>query len=120
MSSNHLGIYLNDHLAGATAAVELLRHLEEKRNAIGSFAARLRQDIAADREELSLLMRSLKISVSTTRKASGWLSEKLAEAKVHFDDPSDGSLRLLEMLEAIGIGIEGKRALWTALTAAAE
>jgi len=39
---------------------------------------------------------------------------------VHFDDPSDGSLRLLEMLEAIAIAIEGKRALWTAMAAAAE
>jgi len=61
MSSNQLAIYLNDHLAGATAAVELLGHLEAKTDAIGPFAARLRQDIAADREELSALMRSLKI-----------------------------------------------------------
>ena len=120
MSLNHLAIYLNDHLAGATAAVELLGHLEQKTNAIGPFAARLRQDIVADRDELAALMRSVKIPVSTTRKAGGWLSEKLAELKVHFDDPSDGSLRLLEMLEAIAVGIEGKRALWTALTVAAE
>jgi hypothetical protein len=36
------------------------------------------------------------------------------------DDKASGSLRLFEGLEALVIGIEGKRALWWALAAASE
>ena len=36
------------------------------------------------------------------------------------DDPADGPLRLLETLEAVSVGIEGKRLLWRALASAAE
>jgi hypothetical protein len=119
MANHHLAVYLNDHLAGATGAVELLGHLVTD-SAAGRTAHRLLEDVASDREELVNLMRRLEIAQSTARKASGWLGEKLAELKVRIDDPSDGKLRMLELLEVIALGIEGKRALWTALTAAAE
>jgi ferritin-like metal-binding protein YciE len=36
------------------------------------------------------------------------------------DDSAEGALRLLEVSEAVALGIEGKRALWGALAAAAE
>jgi hypothetical protein len=36
------------------------------------------------------------------------------------DDPSGGALRLLEALEAVAVGIHGKRSLWQALAAASE
>jgi hypothetical protein len=117
MANHHLAIYLNDHLAGATGAIELLRHLASQNHdaTIVPVAARLETDIVADRDELLDLMRRLDIQVSTLRKVGGWLSEKLAELKVHLDDSSGGPLRMLEMLEVIALGIEGKRALWTAL-----
>jgi hypothetical protein len=44
----------------------------------------------------------------------------VAELKLRVDDPSAGALLLLEGLEALGLGILGKRALWRALAAAAE
>jgi hypothetical protein len=37
------------------------------------------------------------------------------ELKLHFDDPQAGPLRLFESLEALSLGIEGKRSLWIAL-----
>jgi hypothetical protein len=119
MSNPHLAVYLNDHLAGATGAVELLGQLATD-SGVGKAAHRLLADVTSDREELLNLMRRLEITESATRKAGGWLGEKLAELKVRIDDPSDGKLRVLELLEVIALGIEGKRALWTALTAASE
>lgn len=119
MTNDHLAVYLNDHLAGATAAIELLGQLATD-SAVGKAAHRLLEDVALDRQELLNLMRRLEIAESAARKAGGWLGEKLAELKVRVDDPSDGKLRTLELLEVIALGIEGKRALWTALTAAAE
>jgi hypothetical protein len=44
----------------------------------------------------------------------------MTELKLRFDDPNAGPLRLFESLEALSLGIEGKRSLWIALTAAAE
>jgi hypothetical protein len=65
-------------------------------------------------------MARLDISVSSTRKASVWLAEKMTDLKLRIDDPQGGSLRLLGSLEARSLGIKGKRSLWLALAAAAE
>jgi hypothetical protein len=76
--------------------------------------------VEADRKELESLMSALEISESRTRKASAWIAEKFTELKLRFDDPAaDGDLRLLESIEAVALGIDGKRALWRSLAAAA-
>jgi hypothetical protein len=122
MASKHVAIYLNDHLAGSVVAVELLEHLEaaHKGMPMESFAAQLRTDIEADRQELKALMDRLGVAESYTRKASAWLAEKVTQLKLVVDDPADGDLRLFESLEALSLGIEGKRALWLTLSSAAE
>jgi len=51
---------------------------------------------------------------------AAWLAEKLIELKFRMDDTEDGPLRLLEVLEALSIGIAGQQLLWQALAAAAE
>lgn len=121
MSRKHLDSYLNDHLAGATTAVEMLEGLEKSRvgTELESFAAELRAEVAADREVLEALMDRLGISRSAPRQAGGWLAEKAAALKLRLDDPADGVFRLFETLEALSLGIEGKRSLWCALEAAA-
>jgi hypothetical protein len=65
-------------------------------------------------------MDRLGVAESPTRKASAWLAEKVTELKLVVDDPANGDLRLFESLEALSLGIEGKRALWLALSSAAE
>ncbi|HEV7745196.1 MAG TPA: hypothetical protein VGO56_09395 [Pyrinomonadaceae bacterium] len=122
MANEHLTTYLNDHMAGSIVALELLDHLEvtHSENERAIFFRQLRADIAADRDELQNLMERLDIAESRTRKASAWLAEKMTELKLRFDDPEDGALRLFESLEALSLGIEGKRSLWIALMAAAE
>ncbi len=65
-------------------------------------------------------MHRLKISDSRPRKLSAWLAEKLIELKLCVDDSPHGPLRLLESLEAVGLGIHGKLAMWNALKTAAE
>jgi len=117
MAKEHLANYLNDHMAGAVSALELLEQLgRENQPPLGE----LKRDIEEDRRELKALMQRLGIAESRIRKVGGWLTEKLAEFKLNVDDPSDGSLRRFESLEALAIGIEGKRALWSALRAASK
>jgi hypothetical protein len=122
MANDNLETYLNDHLAGSVAAIELLSYLEEEHagTPIGRFAAELRAEVAADRGELEALMRRLQIMQSRPRKATAWLAEKITQIKLRVDDPTGGALRRLQALEVIALGIEGKRALWSALEAAAE
>ena len=44
----------------------------------------------------------------------------MGEAKLQVDDPGGGELRLLESLETVGLGIQGKLSLWRALKVAAD
>lgn len=122
MANKHLTIYLNDHLAGATGALDLLAHLEEAHagTPVGDSLAQLHADIEADCQELEQLMERLDISESAPRKVTAWLSEKMADLKLRLDDKTTGAMRLFEGLEALLLGTEGKRALWQALAVAAE
>ena len=119
MSKEHLSIYLNDHLAGANVALEILDHLASEASDWSSLLAALKTEIEEDREQLLAVMARHGIEESRVRKAGGWLAEFLAEFKLEVDDDSEGPLRRLERLEALAIGIEGKIALWRALHAAA-
>jgi hypothetical protein len=120
MVNEYLATYLNDHLAGSVAAVELLERLEAvyPGTDMARFFAALRNEIVADRGALEELMTRLQIAESRPRKASAWIAGKFTELKLRLDDKLRGPLRLLESLEAVGLGIDGKLALWRALNAA--
>jgi hypothetical protein len=122
VSTGHLATYLNDHLAGAMVALELLEHLQKAHagTPMEKFAADLYAEIDEDRQVLINLMSKLNIAESRTRQAAAWLTEKAGRVKLRFDDPSGGDLLLYQILETLSLGIEGKSSLWTALEAAAE
>jgi hypothetical protein len=117
MAHDHLATYLNDHLAGAVAAVELLGHLERAHagTPIAPTLADLRAESEADRVTLESLMKRLHVTESRPRKATAWLAERLAWLKLRLDDSGHGVFRLFESLEAVSLGIEGKLALWRTL-----
>ena len=121
MADEHLATYLNDHLAGAVAAIEILEHLERAHagTELERTLRELRADVEADRRELDALMERLDVKASAPRRAAAWLTERVARLKLRLDDPAGGALRLLESLEAVAVGIHGKLALWRALAAAA-
>jgi hypothetical protein len=52
---------------------------------------------------------------SVTRKAVGWLSERVVRMKLRVDDPRNGALRLFESVEMISLGVAGKLGLWQVL-----
>src|SRR5436189_6074268 len=108
MSDKNVAIYLNDHLAGSVVALELLEQLKKAHagTPVERFVTDLVTEISKDQKELEALMSRLGITASFPRKAVAWLAEKAAELKLKLDDPA-GSLRLLETLEAVSLGIEG-------------
>jgi len=117
MPNKHLATYLNDHLAGAATAIELLRHLLDVERDPDR-RAQLQQislDVEKDRLTLKQIMQAADVSESEPRKAAGWIAGKAAQIKLRLDDPDSGDLYRLQSLEALVLGIEGKFALWRAL-----
>jgi hypothetical protein len=122
MRSELLSTYLNDHLAGSVAALELVDHLVKitKGTDREGFFLTLGRDIQEDQHALSQLLGGVGGKESKARKAAAWLTEKIGEAKLRLDDPGDGTLRLLEALETLELGIQGKLALWRGLEEVAD
>ena len=109
-ANERLAIYLNDHLAGSVIALEMLQDLADDPE-----IAQLREEILADREVLERLLARTGSEISQPRQAAAWLTEKLGDVKLYLDDPDQGALRRLEMLETIAMGIFGKESLWASL-----
>jgi hypothetical protein len=122
MSRERLTIYLNDHLAGSVGALELVDHLIEtyKGKPLEQFFKDLRHEIDADQDTLQDLIEKLGKKESAVRKAGAWVAEKLSRAKIRLNASEEGQMGLLHALEALVLGITGKRGLWTALAAAAD
>lgn len=118
----NLANYLNDHLAGSVGALELLDRLVEAHEGepLQIFFQELRTDIENDQGKLQELIRSLGAKESAVRKAGAWLAEKLSRPKMPQTDGSEGELGLFVALEALALGITGKRLLWRALATASQ
>jgi hypothetical protein len=112
--------YLNDHLAGSVGALELLDRLIEtyREKPLEHFFRNLRDDIQQDQEHLKELIQKLGVEESAVRKAGAWIVEKLSRAKIELDETSEGETGLFLALEALVLGITGKRSLWRALHSA--
>jgi hypothetical protein len=109
--------YLNDHLAGATGALQLLGHLIDHAHdaPFSAFCGALREEVQADADELRALMKRLELSESVVKKAGAWLAEKATEVKLRLEGEQAADLGRLQALEALCLGVAGKKALWTAL-----
>jgi hypothetical protein len=115
MGSDALITYLEDHLAGAMQAVELLRAMREHfaQESLGAFAAELLTEVEADRAVLASLTERAGGSVGGMKEWAAWLAEKVSRLKLKHS--SGDGLGTFEALEFLMLGIHGKRALWRAL-----
>jgi hypothetical protein len=116
-----LGIYLNDHLAGATGGAELARraaraHGGEQADALHRLAA----EIAQDRAALLGFMAALGVPVRGYKVWAAWAGEKAARMKFNGHVLSRSPLSSLEELEMMRLGVEGKAAGWRTLRVLAE
>lgn len=114
---NVLAIYLNDHLAGATAGAELARRAagsaqdHEDHAVLRGFAA----EVAQDRIALLNIMATLGIPVRTYKVYAGWIGEKAGRLKFNGRLFTRSPLSRLEELELLRLGVEGKAAGWRTL-----
>jgi len=118
MAKAELATYLNDHLAGSVAALELLDHLIKvyEGKPLEKFFKDIRDDVKADQDVLrKLVQRFAKESV--VRKAGAWIAEKFTRAKIKTAGEEVGEMGLVQALEVLVLGITGKQLLWRALNA---
>ncbi|MFL6142900.1 MAG: hypothetical protein ACJ72N_13675 [Labedaea sp.] len=117
MATEPLSIYLNDHVAGATAGVNLVRKIAEENQGtqLGTVMSELAAEIEADRRTLESLIERFGFAKSSLKEAAGWVAERVTRLK--FVEPVAGTreLKLLLELETLSLGIEGKAGMWWSL-----
>jgi hypothetical protein len=116
--TRHLGIYLEDHLAGSTGAIELIRRAAGKHagTELGSFLDRLGAEVAEDRDTLRRVITALGTSANLPKQALAWLVEKAARLKLNAHLLRRSPLSPLVELEMMTIGVNGKLLLWHMLS----
>jgi hypothetical protein len=120
--SGLLDIYLNDHLAGATAGSELAHRMagsHRGREEAGPLS-RLSAEIAQDRSALLDIMASLGITVRGYKVGAAWIGEKAGRLKFNGRILARSPLSDLEELELLRLGVEAKAAGWRTLRTLAD
>lgn len=117
MDDRLLGIYLNDHLAGATAGLELARrvHGRNKDGKLGTELGRIADEIEEDRQSLVSIMQRLDVGTNVAKTSLAWMAERVGRLKLNGHLLSYSPLSRLEELEALRLGVEGKLCLWQSL-----
>jgi hypothetical protein len=116
-----LGVYLNDHLAGATAGMGLARRMAK--SAEPGSAAPLRAlagEIAEDRSALVTIMTALGIRIRGYKVFGAWAGEKAGVLKLNGHLLTRSPLSGLEEAEVLRLGVEGKAAGWRTLRVLAD
>jgi hypothetical protein len=113
----YLEIYLNDHLGGSTSGIELAKRIHKRSEGteLGALMARLVEEIAQDRDTLREFMDLIDADPDKLKVAGGWITEKLGRLKLNGKLIGSSPLSGVLELEALSLGVEGKRSLWVAL-----
>jgi hypothetical protein len=119
MKSDALTTYLQDQLAGALHASELLKAMRDHfaGEPLGAFAAEVLAEVEADREVLARLTERVGGNAGGMKEWGAWVAEKVTRLKLKHGS-ADG-LGTFESLEFLVTGIHGKRALWRAMAVVA-
>ncbi len=121
MSTDTLEIYLNDHLAGATAAIQLIERMQSDHadDQLAKQLAQLHNEIEDDRDTLLSIVDSVEARQHRVKHAAAAVLEQLGQLKL--SKAATGSIELTRLLEleTLYLGVHGKRALWRALRAVA-
>ena len=115
-----LETYLNDHVAGATAGLNLARMAsdEHRGDEHGAFFGEIASEIKADHDTLQQLVADLGVARSATKTAAAEIGSKMMAPK--FVGGDDDELNAFVTLETLSMGIEGKICMWRALRTVAD
>ena len=120
--SRLLAIYLNDHLGGSAAGRARCRHAAQRYRGseLGEFLAGLLAEIEEDRATLLRLIARVGARPSRVKQALGVAVERVGRLKPNGQPGGRSPLTPFVELEALSLGVEGKRLLWEALDGLAD
>lgn len=113
----YLGIYLNDHLAGATAGQARFARAATAHDGTptGEVLRRLHGEVVQDRLALMECMDRLGVPRRLSLQAAGRATEAVGSLKPNGHVVRRSPLRLVVELEGLMLGVEGKAAMWRSL-----
>jgi hypothetical protein len=113
--ADSVSTYINDHLAGAAQAIDLLEHLRRVHasDSLGQFANGLLIEISADRDKLRELAKRIGAGSNAIKETISHVAEKISLLKL--GDKGTIAFGTFESLEFLVLGVHGKLALWRAL-----
>ena len=117
VQGRYLAVYLNDHLAGSTAIVELVRRAsrEHEGTELGGFLTRLGADISRDRQALRRVMDAAGARPDRLKILAARAAEKVGRLKLNGRLTGRSPLSPFVELEAVEVGVYGKLLLWQVL-----
>ena len=117
MSSDALTHYLQDHLAGSVAALQLMETLADHERGL-PLERKLRglhYEVTEEQERLKAILARLEGQESSLKRATAWLTQKLHRGRLALVERAEPALARLEGLESLALGLQGKLALYRAL-----
>jgi hypothetical protein len=121
MAEQPIHVYLNDHLAGATAGADLAKQAAERHDGeLGEFFAQLADEVGADYNTLTSLMDQMDAHASGAKEVLAKAGSEISEAKFSGESIDDPEFGTFITLETLSIGVEGKLCMWKALKVVAD
>jgi len=112
-----LDIYLNDHLAIETAAIEAVRRArgENEGTELGDYLAELATELEQDRTTLRETMASVGVGPDRLKQAAAWAGEKAGRLKLNGSVFSYSPLIRIVELEGLSLAVAAKAGMWRML-----
>ena len=106
--------YLRDHLSGSDMAIRVVHRLGSTHRGTedGTLFRRLSKELEEDRSIVRSLLKRLGASRRSIKRVASYASGTALSVTA---SGAPGDLSLLRTLEALSIGVQGKRCLWRAL-----
>jgi hypothetical protein len=111
-----LATYLRDHLAGADAAIHMVQGLRDayRTNSEGGLFESLYEQFREDRGVVEGILAELGYASGSAKRVAGRATGSALRVVA---GGARGDLSLFRTLEALAIGVQGKRCLWRAAQA---
>lgn len=112
-----LGVYLNDHLAGAVGGAQRMRRTADAlaRTPVGPDLDRVATEVAQEREELRALIETMGFVQARPKQLATWLGERLARLVSNGRMLRHSPLTDLLEVEILRSAVTGKLGLWQTL-----
>ncbi|NLF90387.1 MAG: NAD-dependent epimerase/dehydratase family protein [Corynebacterium marinum] len=117
LTKDLLGLYLSDHLTGATAGVNRIERMAEDFVDTPVYAdlASLADEIRADRELLRIIIDDLGFPRRPYRQAAAWAAERAGRLKLNGRVVQRSPMTLLLEAELMRSAVAGKKGVWETL-----